>query len=315
MIVVFGSINVDMTIPVAQLPAPGETVLGPSYQLVPGGKGANQALAAARAGAKVMMVGRTGRDSMADVALSELRRGGVDLHLTLPDDQPTGCAMICVDRTGRNMIVVASGANLGTVESQVSDDLLRPGTIVILQMEVWPSQNWAMVQRAAARGARILLNAAPAGPIPGIALATLDWLVVNEHESVAVAAALGLGALAPRQAARAIARAADITVIVTLGGEGAVAYSREGDWAVGVLPIVPVDTTAAGDAFVGAFAAAMDAGGDLPTALTEASIAGGLACLQRGAQSSLPERAAIRSRLHDLPAPQRLPDEADKAAV
>jgi len=310
MIVVFGSINVDMTIPVAHLPEPGETVLGPGYRLVPGGKGANQALAAARAGAHVMMVGKVGRDSMADVALAELRRGGVDLQLTKPDDQPTGCAMICVDRSGRNMIVVASGANLATVESQVPDDLLRPGNTVVLQMEVWPSQNWAMVARAAARGARVLLNAAPAGPIPGIALAALDWLVVNEVESVTVAAALGLGALPPRQAARAIARAAGITVIVTLGGEGAVAYDHDGDWSVGVLPIVPVDTTAAGDAFVGAFAAAMDAGADLPTALIEASVAGGLACLQSGAQSSLPDRAAIRARLHDLPSPRRLAEDA-----
>jgi len=309
LIVVFGSINVDMTIPVAELPGPGETVLGPSYKLVPGGKGANQALAAARAGAQVKMVGKVGRDSMADVALSELRRNGVDLNLTQLDDQPTGCAMICVDRAGRNMIVVASGANLSAIEHQMPDSLLVPGTVVVMQMEVWPSQNWALVARAAARGARVLLNAAPAGPIPGIALAALDWLIVNEHEAVTVAAALGLGALEPRQAARVIARAADITVIATLGGAGAIAYSPEGDWEIGVLPIVPVDSTAAGDAFVGAFAAAIDAGADLPTALHEASIAGGLACLQTGAQSSLPDRAAIRARRGDLAPPRQLPPE------
>lgn len=309
MIVVFGSINVDMTIPVAQLPGPGETVLGPSYKLVPGGKGANQALAAARAGAQVKMVGKVGRDSMADVALSELRRNGVDLQLTQLDDQPTGSAMICVDRAGRNMIVVASGANLSAIEHQVPDNLLVPGTVVVMQMEVWPSQNWALVARAAARGARVLLNAAPAGPIPGIALAALDWLIVNEHEAVTVAAALGLGALEPRQAARVIARAADITVVATLGGAGAVAYGPQGDWEIGVLPIVPVDSTAAGDAFVGAFAAALDAGADLPTALYEASVAGGLACLQTGAQSSLPDRVAIRARLGDLAPPRQLPPE------
>jgi ribokinase len=308
-IVVFGSINVDMTIPVAALPAPGETVLGPSYKLVPGGKGANQALAAARAGAQVKMVGKVGRDSMADVALGELRRNGVDLNLTQLDDQPTGCAMICVDSAGRNMIVVASGANLSAIEHQVPDNLLVPGTVVVMQMEVWPSQNWALVARAAARGAKVLLNAAPAGPIPGIALAALDWLIVNEHEAVTVAAALGLGALEPRQAARVISRAADITVIATLGGAGAIAYSPDGDWEIGVLPIVPVDSTAAGDAFVGAFAAAIDAGADLPTALQEASIAGGLACLQTGAQSSLPDRAAIRARLGDLAQPRQLPPE------
>lgn len=312
MIVVFGSINVDMTIPVADLPGPGETVLGPGYKLVPGGKGANQALAAARAGAQVKMVGKVGRDSMADVALSELRRNGVDLQLTQSDDQPTGCAMICVDRAGRNMIVVASGANLSAIEHQVPDALLVPGTVVIMQMEVWPSQNWALVSRAAARGAKVLLNAAPAGPIPGIALAALDWLIVNEHEAVTVAAALGLGALEPRQAARVISRAADITVIATLGSAGAIAYSPEGDWEIGVLPIVPVDSTAAGDAFVGAFAAAIEAGADLPTALAEASIAGGLACLQTGAQTSLPDRAAIRARLQDLAPARPLPADAGR---
>jgi ribokinase len=229
--------------------------------------------------------------------LGELRRNGVDLNLTQLDDQPTGCAMICVDSAGRNMIVVASGANLSAIEHQVPDNLLVPGTVVVMQMEVWPSQNWALVARAAARGAKVLLNAAPAGPI---ALAALDWLIVNEHEAVTVAAALGLGALEPRQAARVISRAADITVIATLGGAGAIAYSPDGDWEIGVLPIVPVDSTAAGDAFVGAFAAAIDAGADLPTALQEASIAGGLACLQTGAQSSLPDRAAIRARVFNL---------------
>src|SRR5260221_8324325 len=100
-----------MTIPVATLPGPGETVLGPGYQLVPGGKGANQALAAARAGARVMMAGKVGRDSMADVALRELRRGGVDLHLTLPHDQPTGWALIFVHRPRRNIVLVSSGAH------------------------------------------------------------------------------------------------------------------------------------------------------------------------------------------------------------
>ena len=200
-------------------------------------------------------------------------------------------------------------SNLSAIEHQVPDSLLVPGTVVVMQMEVWPSQNWALVARAAARGARVLLNAAPAGPIPGIALAALDWLIVNEHEAVTVAAALGLGALEPRQAARVISRAAGITVIATLGGAGAIAYSPEGDWEIGVLPIVPVDSTAAGDAFVGAFAAAIEAGADLPTALAQASVAGGLACLQTGAQTSLPDRAAIRARLGDLGAARRLPEE------
>lgn len=302
MIVVFGSLNVDLTVPVTHLPEPGETVLGPGYQMVPGGKGANQALAAARAGAKVAMVGRVGRDSFADVALTELVAGGVDVSRVERDEHPTGCALICVDTKGQNQIVLATGANSAALERQVPDDWLTPETLVVMQMEVWPAQNWTLVARAASRGARVLLNAAPAGPIPGIALAALDWLIVNETEAVAVAAGLGLGRLEARAAAAAIAGAADITCIVTLGGEGALAFEPAGVWQVPALEITPIDTTAAGDAFVGAFAAAIDGGADLPEALHTASVAGGLACLARGAQSSLPPRAAIDSRRHLLAA-------------
>lgn len=302
MIVVFGSLNVDLTVPVTHLPEPGETVMGPGYQMVPGGKGANQALAAARAGAKVAMVGRVGRDGFADVALSELRAGGVDISRVERDEHPTGCALICVDTKGQNQIVLATGANAAALERQVPDEWLTPETLVVLQMEVWPAQNWALVARATSRGARVLLNAAPAGPIPGIALAALDWLIVNETEAVAVAAGLGLGRLEARAAASAIASAADITCIVTLGGEGALAFARDGSWKIGALSISPVDTTAAGDAFVGAFAAAIVAGAELPEALRTAATAGGLACLNRGAQPSLPLRAAIEARRGELSA-------------
>lgn len=300
MIVVFGSLNVDLTVPVTHLPEPGETVLGPGYQMVPGGKGANQALAAARAGAKVAMVGRVGRDSFAEVALSELIAGGVDVSRVERDEHPTGCALICVDTKGQNQIVLATGANSAALERQVPDEWLTPESLVVMQMEVWPAQNWTLVARAAARGARVLLNAAPAGPIPGIALAALDWLIVNETEAVAVAAGLGLGKLEARAAAGAIAGAAGITCIVTLGAQGALAFEPKAAWQVQAMEIAPIDTTAAGDAFVGAFAAAMAAGATLPEGLHKASVAGSLACLSRGAQPSLPLRAAIEARLGNL---------------
>ncbi|HNB28371.1 MAG TPA: ribokinase [Alphaproteobacteria bacterium] len=306
MIVVFGSLNVDLTVPVTHLPEPGETVLGPGYQMVPGGKGANQALAASRAGAKVAMVGRVGRDSFADVALSELAAGGVDISRVERDEQPTGCALICVDTKGQNQIVLATGANAAALERQVPDEWLTPETLVVMQMEVWPAQNWTLVARAVSRGARVLLNAAPAGPIPGIALAALDWLIVNETEAVAVAAGLGLGKLEARAAAAAIAGAADITCIVTLGAEGALAFEPKAAWQVKAMEISPIDTTAAGDAFVGAFAASIVGGASLPEALRAASTAGGLACLTRGAQSSLPLKDAIEARRVNIPSPQQI---------
>jgi len=211
-----------------------------------------------------------------------------------------------VDSSGQNQIVLATGANATALERQVPDDWLTPQTVVLMQMEVWPAQNWALVARASARGARILLNAAPAGPIPGIALAALDWLIVNETEAVAVAAGLGLGRLEARAAAAAIAGAADITCIVTLGGEGALAFEPKLSWQVGAMDISPIDTTAAGDAFVGAFAAAIAAGAELPEALHRASVAGGLSCLSRGAQTSLPQKSAIEAKLSEIAPPRQL---------
>jgi ribokinase len=304
MIVVFGSINIDLVVPVERLPRPGETVLGPGYTLVPGGKGANQALAAARAGGAVRMVGRVGSDGFADLALAELKAAGVDLSAVERDMLPTGCALIPVDRDGGNLIIVASGANSGTIERQVADELLTPDTLVILQMEIPLAENWRLVERAKHRGARVMLNCAPAAEVPRATLAALDWLVVNESEAELLARSLLLTAAPARAAGAAIAKAVATTVIVTLGGKGAVAFSGTDAWTIGTLPIAPVDTTAAGDAFVGAFAAAMDSGADLPTALHRASTAGGLACAVAGAQPSLPTKAAVDGRLHDL-APAR----------
>jgi len=306
MILVFGSINIDMVVPVANLPRAGETVLGPSYRLVPGGKGANQALAAARAGSRVRLFGRVGRDGFADLALEDLKRADVDLGGVTRDEAPTGCALIPVERSGQNLIIVASGANVAALESQVPDDLLGEATVLVLQMEVPTAESWALVARARKRGARILLNAAPAGPIPEKVLAQLDWLVANEHEAVTVAGRLGLRHDDPRAAARAVASTCATTVIVTLGGSGAMAFGPGGAWRIGALRLKPVDTTAAGDAFVGAFAAAMDAGADLPPALHRASVAGGLACLTEGAQPSLPAKAAIDARLGELAPPQAI---------
>lgn len=295
MIVVFGSINIDLVVPVERLPRPGETVLGPGYTLIPGGKGANQALAATRAGSKVRMVGRVGRDGFSDVALAELRAAGTDLSAVERDDLPTGCALIPVERSGQNLIIVAAGANRAVVERQVGDSFLGPQTLVAMQMEVTSDENWKLAKRAKSRGARVLLNCAPAAPIPRDVLAELDWLIVNETEAELVAQSMSL------PSAKDIAAAVGITVIVTLGEQGAIAHGRDESWRVGVLPIVPLDTVGAGDAFVGAFAAAVDAGAPLRTALHRASVAGSLACTVRGAQPSLPTKDAIDRRAVDLP--------------
>ena len=301
MIVVFGSLNVDLLIPVDRLPNHGETVIGPGYSFAAGGKGANQALAAARAGATVRMVGRVGSDDLSAIALNDLNLQDIDLSLVTKDEKPTGLAAICVDKKGENIIVVASGANSNTRADQVPDELLTPDTVVLLQMEVPLEENWVLIRRAKARGARVLLNVAPAAPVPTEIVLMLDWLIVNETEAMIVAESLGRHRDTPRAAASAIAEAAQTTVIVTLGGEGASGFSADKVYDVTALLITPIDTVGAGDAFVGAFAAAIDSGGDIARGLAYGSVAGALSCLVPGAQPSLPVKAAIDKRLKDLP--------------
>ena len=304
MILVFGSLNIDLVVRVKSLPAPGETVLGPSYDVVAGGKGANQALAAARAGAAVAMIGAVGKDAFGEIALAELAVAGVDLAGVARGGPRTGAAFITVDRKGENEIVVASGANLKARQSPVPDAALGPETLVVLQMEVPVRENWTLARRARACGARVLLNAAPAQPLSAEALASLDWLVANEIEIAAIASAAGHRNEDPHVAGAALAAATGIAVVVTLGSQGAVAYAGGEAWEIGALPITPVDSTAAGDAFVGTLAAALEAGAALPAALRRGSVAGALACLVAGAQPSLPTRAAVDARLKEL-APAR----------
>lgn len=307
MIVVFGSINVDLVVPVQNLPRAGETVLGPGYSVVPGGKGANQALAARRAGAEVRMAGAVGGDGFAGDALASLKEATVDLAHLRRSPLPTGAAFIAVDADGGNLIIVASGANREARQADVPEEWLARDTVVVLQMEVPPAENWTLVERARRAGARTLLNCAPAGAVPAEVLASLDWLVVNESEAVLVAQSQGVEFADPAAAAQSIAKARHVTVIVTLGERGARAFLPDGQaWSIGTLPVKPVDTTAAGDAFVGAFAAAMERRQDLPSALRYGSVAGALACMVAGAQTSLPLQSAIDAALGDLPAAVRI---------
>ncbi len=299
MIVSFGSINLDLIATVERLPRAGETVLGPSYRALPGGKGANQALAAHRAGAQVELVGCVGRDAFAGPALAELVAAGVGLDDLVRDPSaPTGCAFICVDAAGENQIAVAPGANAVLTHRAVPDALLGPGAILLLQREVTPEESWALARRAVARGAAVVLNLAPAGPVPAELLRAIDWLVVNEGEAAELARAESLGADLD---AAGLAKALGIGVVITLGAEGIDASRGETSWRIPALAITPVDTVGAGDAAVGAFAAALDRGLDPGEALRWASVAGGLACLTPGAQSSLPSEAQIREALRRLP--------------
>jgi ribokinase len=293
-----------MLFEVAALPRPGETVLCPGYQVAAGGKGANQAAAAARAGATVRMVGQVGDDSFGEFARSALAAAGVDGTRLAASGRATGIAVIGIDRAAENQIMVASGANLDTGAEQVADADLAPGVTLLCQNEVRPEATFALLERGKARGARTILNLAPAAALPAAALQSLDLLVVNELE-----AQTALGGAAPGDPAAlagALAVRAGLTCVVTLGAAGALAIGPTGAHRIAALPVEPVDTTGAGDAFVGVLAAALDQGHDLAAALARASVAAGLACTRLGAQTSQPTAAEIEARLGVVPAPTPL---------
>ena len=282
-ILVFGSINIDLVIAAPRLPAPGETVMGESYRLAPGGKGANQALAAKRAGARVVLVGAVGTDAFAEAALALLRGDGVELALLESAERPTGCAAITVAASSENMITVAAGANRLVHAAMVPDGLLGPETTLLLQMEVPAQEVVLLAQRAKRRGCRVILNLAPAVAPTEALLQQLDLLVVNEAEAQSLDCAPA-----------ALAAAFGLIAVETRGARGAVAFLPQGgEIAVPALPVEPVDTTGAGDCFVGVLAAGLAEGLALPAALHRASIAAGLACRLPGAQPSLPTRSAI----------------------
>lgn len=292
MLVVFGSINVDLAARVDALPRRGETIHGRDLTVSPGGKGANQALAARRAGAEVALCGAVGRDAFAEVALASLRADGVDLALVLAVDAPTGTALIHVDATGDNAITVIAGANTQASAAQVPDALVAAASLIVLQLEAPPHESLALARRARRLGKRVLLNAAPALPLADGWLEALDILVVNAVEAATLAPAFAVPA-EPTAFAAHLARRHGVGVVVTLGAQGAMVAAEGAISRVPALVVDVVDTVGAGDAFTGALAAALDRGDPLRRALARASAAGALACTGRGAQASLPDAAAI----------------------
>ncbi len=289
MIVCFGSINLDLIFPVPHLPGPGETVLGRAMRVEPGGKGANQAVAAARDGARVLFAGAVGSDALAEQALASLRAAGVDLARVRALDVATGAAAICVDAAGHNQIAVASGANLLAAAAAVEDAVLAPDTTLLLQGETDLAETAALILRARARGARIVLNLAPAAPLSGAALRAVDVLVVNEEEGAWLGTHLGTGS----GAASLSAALGGIGVVLTRGANGLRAATPLGPMDLRAHAVAVVDTTAAGDCFCGVLAAALDRGTPIDTAIRRANVAAALACARPGSQDSLPRRHEI----------------------
>lgn len=300
-VLVFGSINVDGVITADHLAEEGETAFADSYDLLPGGKGANQAVAAARAGAAVSMVAMVGPDAHAEVGLAGLRAAGVDVSGVGTGEKATGYGAVWVRAGGGNRIMVASGANMETRAAMVPDDRLARGDVLLLQLEVPFEETVAIAGRAAEAGLTVMLNAAPFRDLPADLLDALSVLIVNEVEAAALAGKAGLATDDPLTAVRTLARRHDLACIATLGADGAIGWQGEAGWRSGTLAVEAVDSTGAGDAFCGAVAAALDRGLTPAEATREGCIAGALACEKIGAQSALPDAGAIRTRLATLP--------------
>jgi ribokinase len=290
-ITVVGSVNMDLVVRAPRAPERGETLSGSDFGLFPGGKGANQAVAAARQEAGVVMVGCVGDDAFGAQMRGALSGDGVDTRYVAIDSQaPTGVALITVEERGDNRIIVVAGANGQVSPAKVlaADDAFSSGDVLILQLEIPLPSVMAAAHIAHDRGMQVILNAAPAQPLGQDLLALVDYLIVNAIEATTLAG------LAPEQttpAAEALRARGAQNVVVTLGADGAILFDADGRLAVPAFPVSVVDTTAAGDAFVGAFAAALTTGLPAREAVRWGNAAGALAVTQFGAQPSLPTRA------------------------
>lgn len=293
MITVIGSINLDLIANVSRLPTPGETVSGSGFSSSPGGKGANQALAARRAGSDVRMVGAVGQDGFADDALACLRQAGINLTGVRESHSTTGTALIMVGPEGENVIAVIPGANGTVLPGDVTAAALEKGEIVLLQHEIPLKTVRAALEASRAKGAVSLLNTAPFLEEAADFLALADYVIANETEFDLYADLFGLSAGERGDRMLAFAQKTGNCLIVTLGKDGVLATRENELIRVSAPEIIPVDTVGAGDTFCGYLAAALEAGLELEEALCRATVAGSLACLKSGAQPSIPSEADV----------------------
>ena len=293
MIFIAGSANLDFVVRAAHLPAPGETVLGREFRTYPGGKGANQAVAAARAGAvPTHMLLALGNDAYAAALEASLHDAGVQRHIVRVPDQATGTAFICVSDDAENAITVAPGANLSLRPADLP--ALHGFSHLLLQLETPLASIAAYARAARAQGVTVVLNAAPAQHLDSDLLALVDVLIVNQGELAVVAQHQG-------SIADCLTRIAVPCVVVTLGAHGCCARC-DGDITLQpAFPVESVDTTGAGDTFCGVLVAARSRGDDLAQALRKAAAAGALACTRAGAQSSIPTETELADFLATQP--------------
>ncbi len=304
-VAVVGSINMDLVVRAPRFALAGETILGHAFSTIPGGKGANQAVAARRQGAEVCMIGRVGGDDFGDTMSRNLQHEGINTERLVSDnDESSGVALITVDDSGENTIIVVPGANgrLSIADIEAARTLIAEADILLMQLEI----PLAVVEHAA-RAARegrvtVILNAAPARSLTSQLLSLVDYLVVNESEVLLLAcdASTSGNATSPEEAARTLQGSGARNVVITLGQQGALLLPVSGpSVSVPAFRVQAVDTTAAGDAFVGAFAVRLAAGVEPKEALRWANAAGALTVTREGAQPSLPTVAEVEEFLRE----------------
>ncbi len=299
-VVVVGSSNTDMILRVARVPRPGETLLGGAFSTAPGGKGANQAVAAARAGGRVAFVARLGRDALGDAALAGFRREGMALsHIVRDDAEPSGVALIFVGADGENSIGVAGGANqrLSPRDIRAARTLIEGARVLLLQLETPLETVEAAASLAHQAGVEVILNPAPARALPDSLLRKVSILTPNETEA-GMLTGIRVGDVASAtKAANALRRRGARRVIVTLGANGALVSAEEGIMWIHGFRVRAVDTTAAGDVFNGALAVRLAEGCPLHEAVRFAHAAAALSVTRAGAQPSIPVRREILALL------------------
>lgn len=292
-VLVVGSLNADLVVRAPRFPQPGETLSGEDLHVIPGGKGANQAVAAARLGANVSMFGRVGKDNFGDFLLENLKTNNVDTQLIQRDDASTGTAIIVVDSNGQNSIVLSPGANGKVSTADVEHASFLHHDLLLLQLEIPTATVLRAAQRAKESKTRVILNPAPAKDIPDELVALADFIIPNETELSLLTGMEVKDLPSAVLAARRLMQSGATTIIVTLGSNGALIVSESLVAPIKTYPVKVVDTTAAGDVFIGGFATALLNNRSLEESVQYGCVCGALACTKFGAQPSLPTREEV----------------------